>query len=378
MTSSKDSVLKKKGVPFFSLYKFSNLPDKILLLVGWIIAIVAGAAIPMLNINFGKIIDVFVSFHRSNKFHETTSHFGPNGTLYPENVTDINLQTTTYAPVDFKIPAFHHKSSIPPEIKEFNENSYSLAFSTLAIGFAYFFACYFFVACLSAAAMKQAYRIKLRFYESLLRQEISWFDSEAAGGFATRLTSQLKSIEDGMGEKTGFFLYMLSTSVASLLVALYYGWELTVVLLAVTPAHAVISSIISNIYARYARKESESSKESSLIEREVISMIKTVFAFGAEASEQERYDKSIEKSMSFGILCQIMMSMGLALVWMTNYFMYAVGVWYGTKLIIASRETGSDDYTPGKMIVVFWNVISIAYYSGKVGPYLEAFNLGEP
>ena len=379
---SKTRAKPKNGLDssFLSLYKFSHLQDKFCLILGWTLAIAAGMAIPMLNVNFGKIIDVYVTFDRSHRFHAVSTHFAPNGSLHLDfdNSTEITISNVTKeSTYGFKQPSFHSRGTVPNEVIEFNSKSYAIAFNTLALGFGYFFVCYFFVACLSSTAMKQVYRIKLRFYESLLRQEISWFDSEAAGGFAGRMTGQFKLIEDGMGEKTGFFLYMLSTSVSSLLVAVYYGWELTIVLLALTPAHAIVSSIISKLYSKYAKKESESCRESSIIEREVISMIKTVFAFGTERNEQERYDKSIERTMKWGILCQMSLSMALSLIWLTNYLMYAIGIWYGTKLIIASRETGSDDYTPGKMIIVFWNVISISYYSGRVGPYLEAFEAGE-
>ena len=51
------------------------------------------------------------------------------------------------------------------------------------------FVCSFFQACFwSMTSIRQIHRIRLSFFESILRQDIGWYDVEECGSLTTRLT----------------------------------------------------------------------------------------------------------------------------------------------------------------------------------------------
>lgn len=59
--------------------------------------------------------------------------------------------------------------------------------------------------------------------------------------------SDLGNIHDGLGEKIGMCLFFLSTATASMLSALWHGWQLTLVLLSLLPFLVLITTAIAKV-----------------------------------------------------------------------------------------------------------------------------------
>ena len=355
-----------RGIPssvgYFQLFKYSNMSDKLLILLGCIVSMIAGLAIPLLNINLGHMMDIFIQFDDLSSFHQnllrqphnyTILNFGLEGDL-------VEQQVTRY-------------SEIPEEVRDFSERSYMIAFNIVAIGFVYFLLCYFFTVILDKVSATIVYRTKLKFYESLLMHDVTWYDQSFVLAYSSQMEDKFKAMEEGMGQITGFFLYMVSTSVVSLLTAVYYGWELTFVLLALTPAFAILFSIVNRSHRNREEKAIRDKIAANCVAREIISKINLIISYGGEVKQIIRLDRKLAQFVRSEISCKIIQSIGYGLVWFSNYLTYAVGVWYGSKLIIVSRETGTHDYTVGRIIIVFWNVLSITYFAGRTGSFLNVF-----
>jgi len=92
------------------------------------------------------------------------------------------------------------------------------------------------------------------------------------------------------------------------------------------------------------------------VAEEVISGIRTVFSFGGETKEVERYEKNLYTSMKSGIRRNFLTGLGTGIMWSCLYCGFALGIWYGIKLIIDSRENDNNLYTIGTVAIVFWDV----------------------
>ena len=130
-----------------------------------------------------------------------------------------------------------------------------------------------------------------KFLQSILRQEIGWFDTHQTNDFASRVTElvvcflfsfffkfrenrkinwffltasfqinlikrcfhlhfyirDLNKIQEGIGEKVGMFLFFFTTFLASMINAFIHGWELTLVILAVFPLLAISTGFIAKV-----------------------------------------------------------------------------------------------------------------------------------
>ena len=62
------------------------------------------------------------------------------------------------------------------------------------------------------------------FNKAVLKQNISWFDSEGAGEVATRISSDTLYIQDGISDKLPLFLSQVCTTLAGFAIALWKSW----------------------------------------------------------------------------------------------------------------------------------------------------------
>ena len=126
------------------------------------------------------------------------------------------------------------------EIKKFSKKVFTLAL-VLWVG------SYTFVTCLNYAAERQVFRIRLEFFKSILRQDLSWYDTRTSTNFATKMTEDLNKLQEGIGEKIGMLCFLVSTFVLSILKAFLHGWQLTLLLLSMIPMMAVCTFFLSRI-----------------------------------------------------------------------------------------------------------------------------------
>lgn len=87
----------------------------------------------------------------------------------------------------------------------------------------------------SATGERQTQKFRERYVNSVLSQEIGWFDSCGAGELSTKLAELVGKLQDGMGRKIGDLIQYITQFIASMVVAFYLSWQLTVVLLAAIP-----------------------------------------------------------------------------------------------------------------------------------------------
>ncbi|KAG8193490.1 hypothetical protein JTE90_023740 [Oedothorax gibbosus] len=324
-------------VGIFEIFKFSSTWDKVLLSVATIVAIAGGALWPAVMIMFGNALEMFIS-HASHSNTTLSQKDGdnPNATHFLEAAQEL---CTDYATVGFLILVFN----------------------------------YLIVTSFSLCAANQAHRIKCLFMSSILKQDISWFDTHQTADFASRLTGDLNKIQDGIGEKVGICIYLLSNTTLCIVCGLYFGWKLALVTLTVTPVLALAMGIISKVQASVSGEESKAYAAAGAIAEEALSSIRTVIAFGGEHKEMQRYDKLLIPARRKGIKKGVMTSIGAGLTWFTIFIGYALSFWYGVHLIVQDSSDPNPEYTPKTLIIVFSCIMSGTMLVGQTAPYFEAF-----
>lgn len=251
----------------------------------------------------------------------------------------------------------------------------SINFAILAVIICISF--YIITSFFSLSAANQVHKIRCLFMASILKQDIGWFDIRETGDFASRLTSDLNKIEDGIGEKVGFCISFFSSVIFCMACALFYGWKLTLVMLSITPIMALAVALLSRAQAALSYEESKAYGTAGAIVEEALSSIRTVVAFGGELKEIQRYEKHLTPARRKGIKRGFLTSLGIGLSWFSVYFGYAVAFWYGVRLIIEDKDKINPTYTAGTLLVVFSNVLSASMFVGQIAPFFEVFALAK-
>ena len=93
---------------------------------------------------------------------------------------------------------------------------------------------------------------------------------------------------------------------------------------------------------------------------EAISAIRTVFAFGGQDKEQQRYKRMLKPAMKAGFKRNAITAIGNSINWGVLYASFALGLWYGVKLVLNPEE----NYSIGDVIIVFWAIAGTGYNIG--------------
>ncbi len=165
-------------------FRFATCLDVIFMIVGTLAATVHGAALPLLMLFFGDLINNFV-------YEAISSNFQRNLSL-TFNVSEASVDcSTVFPPFNTSINGLIELASPGARCilgDEFTSEINIIVFIFVGIAGAVWIAAYLQVGLLQASAERQVQRIRLSYYKAVLRQNIAWFDANPSGEVASRVS----------------------------------------------------------------------------------------------------------------------------------------------------------------------------------------------
>jgi ATP-binding cassette, subfamily B (MDR/TAP), member 1 len=210
------------------------------------------------------------------------------------------------------------------------------------MGFQMFLSSFAQTALMSAAAGKQTKRLRELYFKSLLRQPVTFFDSNDQGALATSVMERTLVFQDGVGEKMALGVQFFMSFIAGLIVALYYVWQLALLMMAVVPVMAILIGIMS----KFLQSSSEASLNAYALAgstaQQALGAVRTLFALGGEKREVATYATHLELAEKAGLqrwrATGVMAASVNCVIWMT----YALGLWFGAYLIARDMEAREE------------------------------------
>nr|AAO20901.1 Mdr3 [Takifugu rubripes] len=344
-----------------TLFRFADRWDVVLLISGTVMAMVNGTVMPLMCIVFGEMTDSFI-------YADMAQH----------NASGWNSTTTIL------------NSTLQEDMQRF-----AIYYSVL--GFVVLLAAYMQVSFWTITAGRQVKRIRSLFFHCIMQQEISWFDVNDTGELNTRLTeefpasaftlctatlggvddlmdvllfsngSDVYKIQEGIGDKVGLLIQAYTTFITAFIIGFTTGWKLTLVILAVSPALAISAAFFSKVLASFTSKEQTAYAKAGAVAEEVLSAIRTVFAFSGQTREIERYHKNLRDAKDVGVKKAISSNIAMGFTFLMIYLSYALAFWYGSTLIL------NFEYTIGNLLTVFFVVLIGAFSVGQTSPNIQNF-----
>ncbi|KAH0462510.1 hypothetical protein IEQ34_010085 [Dendrobium chrysotoxum] len=310
-------------VPFYKLFSFADPIDVLLMILGSVGALANGAALPLMTVLFGNLIQ---SFGGAKDNHDVV----------------------------------HRVSKV------------SLEFVYLAVGSG--LASFFQVSCWMVTGERQATRIRNLYLKTILRQEIAFFDMETnTGEVVGRMSGDTVLIQDAMGEKVGKFIQLTSTFFGSFIVAFVQGWLLSLVMLSIIPLLVVAGAIMSIVVSKMASEGQASYGDAAVIVEQAIGSIRTVASFTGEKISVYKYKNALRKAYTASVQEGLAAGLGLGFAMLFMFCGYALGVWYGGRLILDK----SKGYTGADVINVIFALLTGSFSLGQASPSLTAFAAGQ-
>ncbi|KAK0066802.1 ATP-dependent translocase ABCB1 isoform X7 [Biomphalaria pfeifferi] len=366
---------KKEKTPMvgvFELFRFSDNIDRLMMLVGTFCAAAAGVALPGMIIIFGSMVDLFVNSGSIIKLMEKLEDYMNTVNLTQEQV--LQNSSLLFSRCE-DIAAFYSQKNKTESCDMLNEpildKMTDFAIDFCAIGAGFFAAAFLQVSLWMAAAERQAHRIRKKFLENILYQDIGWFDTHETSELNTRLADDITKIQEGIGDKMGSFVQWFSCFIAGFVIGFVNGWKLTLVILSVSPFLIGAAGLMSKLAASMTSKELEAYAKAGAVAEEVFGAIRTVVAFGGQDKESKRYASNLTEAQNYGVKKGFTNGASMGFIWFVIFCCYGLGFWYGGTLV---REE-KDVYTVGKMLVVFFAVLIGAFSMGNAGPSLQAMSI---
>ncbi|WOL11749.1 ABC transporter B family member 4 isoform X2 [Canna indica] len=306
-------------VAFRRLFAFADARDIVLMAVGTVSAVGTGMALPLMTLIFGQIIDAFGYADDTTVLHE---------------VTKVVLKFVY------------------------------LALGTGVAGFLE-------VSCWMVTGERQAARIRALYLETILRQDIAFFDKEMTTGEAVeRMSGDTLLIQDAIGEKVGKFIQLMATFFGGFIISLSKGWLLALVMASCLPPIAIAGAAMSwTITKLSSRGQVAYSKAGNIVEQ-TIGSIRTVVSFTGEERAVDLYKKSIRTARVSSVQESVASGLGMGSVFLVVFCSYGLATWYGGKLII------DRGYSGGVVVNVMVAVMVSGMALGETSPCIGAFATG--
>jgi len=231
------------------------------------------------------------------------------------------------------------------------------------------------------AAERQMKRAREAYFAAVLRQDSQWFDTVKSGEMAANLAENSITWKTGIAEKFPQIFQGLATLCAGLGLGFHYSWQLTLLVLSIAPAVAILGGIIAFASGSLEKLATDALGEAGSCAMEVLNSIRIVVAYGGQRQETQRYASLVEKVKQAYMRKGWWVAAGLGAFFMCMFSAYAYTMYVGGVLIRRDRvkayclpPVGPTDecLTGGRVVQTFFVVITALFSLGQTVPGLVA------
>jgi ATP-binding cassette, subfamily B (MDR/TAP), member 1 len=160
----------------------------------------------------------------------------------------------------------------------------------------------------------------------------------------------VRELQTACSQPLGFFVEVTAAAMAALGIAIYYSWNLTLVILACVPVTIFVLSLISRRLQPAVEQQKRELNTASRCSHTAINAVDTVKIFHAQDHEVRQYACAINGAAKSYRIQAHANSMQMGVTRFMTTAMFVVGFWYGTFLV----EKG---LSPGRILTTFYSCL---------------------
>jgi ATP-binding cassette subfamily B (MDR/TAP) protein 1 len=232
-------------------------------------------------------------------------------------------------------------------------------------------------------AERQMKKLREEYFKALLHQHCAWFDSIKAEQeeISNNLVELALIWREGIAEKLQQAFKSVFALISGLSLGFYFSWQVTLLVLAITPAFALLTVLIHATSTKNQSESSEALEQASARENEVLTSVRIVAAFNGLKLESELYSKLIKRAREARIKQGWAFAAIMGTFFLVMYAAYAYSMYVGGILVRGSRQDpsctnaalSSSCVTGGSVLLTFFVVISCtSAFSASFLPAAEA------
>jgi ATP-binding cassette subfamily B (MDR/TAP) protein 1 len=272
--------------PYFRVWTYATPLDHFIRVVGIAAAIANGAALPLMTLVFGDMVDTFNAWEA--------------GTLPAQELMSRASKNSLWFTYLF--------------------------IAILALSF-------LMNTCFKIIAARSTKALRRDFIRSLMRQDISYFDTCLPGSVATLISNNADLIENGMGERLGLAIEGLGQLVTSFVVAFIRQWKLTFVVATMLPLTIGVIAVSMFFMVKIDVKMLQIYTKAGGLAEESLSTMPIVTAFSAQEKLKRKYDGLLKGARELGSKKGPIIGFQYSVQWAITFVAYAIAWFYGVRLL---------------------------------------------
>ncbi|KAK9316063.1 P-loop containing nucleoside triphosphate hydrolase protein [Lipomyces starkeyi] len=355
----------EKSASFMSLFRYADSFDKLLLLLGGLAALAEGCMRPLMTIVFGQVTDLFSNYTRnipyedfySPGFNYTELHY--NGT-YGYNETYYN-QTMYNSTESYN----YMNEYIDPNYFQREVNRLSVYFVIIGIADVAlsYFSTYLFI---DRGEVLSA-RIREKYLEATLRQNIGYFDKVGTGEITSRISADAILIQEGISEKVGYCVANFATLIAGFIVGMVRSYKLALILSSMLIMMMFSFAIGSQKMKSAIRRSLSGYSVGGTLAEEVLASVRNVQAFGIQERLALRYDSHLVVTEKYGLRAGICLGIMSGVLWLGIFGADAIA------FFTAPMYIQRGELTTGIVVTVLLTITHGAFAMSHIAPHFKAF-----
>ncbi|CAD8161006.1 unnamed protein product [Paramecium pentaurelia] len=317
---------KQKMIPYFQLFRYAKNRDIVLMVLGSVAAFLNGGAIPSFSLIFGSMVNSF------------------------QEAGDEMVRQAGWNAIWFLL----------------------VAIATGTLSFTMF-------ATWMIAGERQGIEFRKNYFKAILHQEVGWFDTINPNELNSKVANESFAVQGAIGEKVPTFIMTFSMTFFGFLYGYIWGWQLAIVITATLPVISIITAVFSVIIQQSALATQSAYSEAGAIAEQAINGIKTIKMLDGEDYEHQKYYQLLQSAANKTTKYDFGVGIAIGLIWAASLWSYALGFWYGAKLIADQTYNPNQDsvYTVGDVMTIYFSVVTGGFSLGQAGPCIQNFAKGQ-
>ncbi|TVU41981.1 hypothetical protein EJB05_10370, partial [Eragrostis curvula] len=194
------------------------------------------------------------------------------------------------------------------------------------------------------AGGKLIQRIRSLSFQSIVRQEVSWFDnpSNSSGALGTRLSVDALNVRRLVGDNLALIVQSIASLTTGFVIAFAADWRLALIITCVIPLVGAQGYAQVKFLKGFSEEAKEMYEDASQVATDAVSSIRTVASFCAEKRVVTSYNEKCEALRKQGIRSGIVGGLGYGFSFLVLYLTYGLCFYVGAQFVRQGKTTFPD------------------------------------
>ena len=185
-------------------------------------------------------------------------------------------------------------------------------------------------------------QLKRAYFNSLMDQEIGYFDMKRTGQLLSDMTENMELVQETYTNKLGELATHLTQVLFGFIMALVTGWKISLVMIAILPVMVMVLMTTGTGVTFTQKLLNRLTGQAANVSNEVVSSMRTVRSMDGEEREKQRVSTKLASMHKVIFLKALVIACTVPCAIFLAYGDIALGYWYGGQLVVKGEMATGD------------------------------------